>query len=183
MKVRGLPSLTKVQVVPGAEKAPEPLEPKATLPAGSDFVPDAVSVTVAVQTVAWPTTTLPGTQATDVLVARSPLNVTVRDGLAPRTALHGFVVPKHVEELRFVCPLQPAKVDVPFGVARNVTVAPLSEVVIFGRHVVVTVCEEAEPPVPPQLTGAVTAPVLGVTLTEPPPEPAKVKRRFRAAAT
>ena len=72
-----------------------------------------------------------------------PLNVTVSDGLPPRTAVHGFVrsgvASEHVEELRLAAPLQPAKTDPAAGVALNVTVAPLSEMVMFGKHVLPTV--------------------------------------------
>ena len=50
---------------------------------------------------------------------------------------------------------------------RNVTIAPLSEIVIFGAHVLVTVCEAAFVPVPPHETGALMVPVLGVIVTEP----------------
>ena len=39
-----------VQDVPGLENAPAPEEVKLTDPVGADFVPEAVSVTVAVQT-------------------------------------------------------------------------------------------------------------------------------------
>ena len=42
-----------VQVPPPAN-APEPLLPKPTVPVGVDVVPDAASVTVAVQIAAWP---------------------------------------------------------------------------------------------------------------------------------
>jgi hypothetical protein len=72
-------------------------------------------------------------------VATVAVKVTVSAGLEPNTALHGLVVPKQVEELRFEGALQPAKVDPPAVVARNVTVAALSEVEILGVHVLVTV--------------------------------------------
>jgi hypothetical protein len=42
----------RVHDVPGLENAPAPLEPKVTDPVGADFVPEPVSVTVAVQTLA-----------------------------------------------------------------------------------------------------------------------------------
>ena len=61
------------------------------------------------------------------------------------------------------------------------TVAPLSEVVILGKHVLVTVCEDAFVPVPPHETGALIVPVLGVIVTEPEPVPAKVRLQFRAS--
>ena len=109
------------------------------------------------------------------------MNVTVSDGFAPNTALHGLVVPEHVEELRLLAPLQPTNVDPPPAVALKVTVAPLSDVVIFGEHVLVTVCELAFVPVPPQDIGAFIVPVLGVTFTEPVPDPTNVKDKLRAS--
>jgi hypothetical protein len=69
VKVKLLPSLTSEQLALGV-KAPAPELVKATEPAGSDLPPAAVSVTVAVQTVPWLTTTLAGTQLTLVLVDR-----------------------------------------------------------------------------------------------------------------
>ena len=114
-------------------------------------------------------------------VATEPLNVTVSAALLPRMAEHGFVVPEHVEELRLPGALQPPNVDPPLGLALNVTVAPLSDVVIFGEHVLVTVCDAAAAPVPPQETGASTVPVLGVIVTEPLPVPANVKVQLRAS--
>ena len=45
-----LPSETSVQVAPGLENAPAPELEKVSVPLGSDFVPEPVSVTVAVQT-------------------------------------------------------------------------------------------------------------------------------------
>ena len=66
--------------------------------------------------------------------------------------------------------------------ALNVTVAPLSDVVILGEHVLVTVCELAFVPVPPHVVGALTVPVLGVIVTEPLPLPAKVRTQLRADA-
>src|SRR5690242_16238695 len=62
------------------------------------------------------------------------LKVTVRAGLPLNTALQGFVVPVHVLGLRLEGRLQPANVDPPVAVARNVTVAPLSDVVMFGEQ-------------------------------------------------
>ena len=71
VNVPATPSPTRVQVVPGRLNAPAPDEPKVTVPAGSDFPPAAVSVTVAVQTLPWLMTTLAGTQSTLVEVDRS----------------------------------------------------------------------------------------------------------------
>src|SRR2546430_7275185 len=51
-------------------KVPAPLLPKLTVPAGVLLVPVSVSLTVAVQVVAWPTTTDAGLQPTLVLGAR-----------------------------------------------------------------------------------------------------------------
>jgi hypothetical protein len=50
VKVSALPSETSVQVAPGLVNVPVPELEKVTVPVGSDFVPVAVSVTVAVQT-------------------------------------------------------------------------------------------------------------------------------------
>lgn len=174
----------RLQLVPGLEKVPDPSDVKLTVPVGVLAVPVAVSVTVAVQIVVVPTARVAGEQLTTVEVERDPLNVTVSVALEPKTALHGFVVPEHVDgPLRSFWLLQPAKVDPGLAVARNVTVAPLSDVVMFGLHVLVTVCEAAAAPVPPQDTGALTVPVLGVIFTDPAPVPANVTVQFRAAAT
>ena len=116
-----------------------------------------------------------------VAAAAAVLNVTVNIAPPPKMAEHGFVVPEHVEELRLPGALQPTNVEPPLGLALNVTVAPLSEVVIFGEHVLVTVCDAAAAPVPPQESGALTVPVLGVIITEPLPVPAKVKVQLRAS--
>ena len=67
-----------------------------------------------------------------------PLNVTVSSALLPAVPWQGFVVPEQVVGLK-VLALQPANVDPPLAVARNVIVAALSEVVIFGAHVLNTV--------------------------------------------
>ena len=90
-------------------------------------------------------------------------------------------MPEHVEELRLDGALQPPKADPPLALALNVTIAPLSEVVMLGEHVFVTVCEAAFVPVPPHDTGALTVPVLGVIVTEPVPLPAKVSVQLRAS--
>ena len=111
------------------------------------------------------------------------LNVTLRAGPPPNTALQGLVVPVHVDEPRALGALHPANVDVPLAVAVKVTVAPLSDDVMLGEHVLVTVCDAIAVPVPPHGTGAFTVPVLGVMVTEPPPLPAKVRISWRAAAT
>jgi hypothetical protein len=177
----GVPS---VQEVPGLENAPAPLEAKLTEPVGADFVPVPVSVTVAVHTLPCETTTLPGTQLTAVVVGRCPaLKVTVMAPPEPKTSEQGFVVPVHVLLDAFATPLHPANVEPPFAVALNVIVAALSDVVMFGEHVLVTVCEAAFVPVPPHETGALIVPVLGVIVTEPLPAPANVSTQFRAAAT
>src|SRR4051794_35401873 len=54
---------------------------------------------------------------------------------------------------------------------------------MFGAQVIVTVCDAALLPVPPQDAGALMDPVFGVILTCPVPVPAKVRTQFRAAAT
>jgi hypothetical protein len=92
-----------------------------------------------------------------------------------------LVVPVQVEGLRFSGRDHPAKVDPTPALALNVTVAPLAEVVILGEHVLVTVCEAMAVPVPPHETGALMVPVLGVIVTEPLPEPAKVRFKLRAS--
>jgi len=61
----------------------------------------------------------------------------------------------------------------------KVTVALLSEVEI--AHVLVTVCDDADAPVPPHVAGALTVPVFGVIVTEPLPVPAKVNVQLRAS--
>ena len=89
-----------------------------------------------------------------VVLTLPPLNVTVRDPLLPKTRLHGLVVPEQVDEVVPETKLHPPKVDPPFAVANRVIIAPLSEVEIFGEHVLETVCDAAGAPVPPQDTGA-----------------------------
>jgi len=146
-------------------------------------MPDAALVAVIVKLAALPA--LIGeafaTFVIDTSVVETVLNVTVSVGLEPNTALHGFVVPVQLEELRLFGALQPAKVDPPLAVATKVTVAPLSEVVILGEHVLLTVWEAAFVPVPPHETGAFTVPVLGVTVTVPLPVPANFRSKFRAS--
>ena len=75
----------------------------------------------------------------ETLVVATVLKVTVSVGPPPRTAVHGLVVPEQVEGLSAPWPLQPPKVEPTLGLARKVTVAPLSEVVMFGEHVLETV--------------------------------------------
>ena len=116
-----------------------------------------------------------------VVLTLPPLNVTVRVGLAPSTALHGLVVPEQVDELRLAAPLHPPNVEPTLATALKVTVAPLSEVVMFGKQVAETVCDAAFVPVPPHETGALTVPVLGVIVTVPLPVPAKVNNKLRAS--
>ena len=69
---------------------------------------------------------------------------------------------EHVDELKLLAALQPAKTEPPEAVAVKVTNAPLSLVVMLGKHVLVTVCEACAVPVPPQLVGALIVPTLGV---------------------
>src|SRR5438093_11115128 len=69
-------------------KVPAPLLPKLTVPVGVLLVPVSVSLTVAVQVVAWPTTTDAGLQPTLVLVGRLAVAIT------PVAAeLRGWTVP------------------------------------------------------------------------------------------
>ena len=57
-------------------KVPAPLLLKLTVPVGVLLVPVSVSLTVAVQVVAWPTTTDAGLQPTLVLVDRFAVTIT-----------------------------------------------------------------------------------------------------------
>jgi hypothetical protein len=171
--------------VPPDPNVPVPPERrlKEIVPPGLVFVPVAVvSVTVAVQVVAWSTARDASAQETTVDVDRLDAEkVTVKVALDPRTALHGFVVPVQVELDRSAAPLHPLKLDPAAALALNVTVAPFAEVVMFGKHVLETVWEAAAAPVPPQVVGALIVPVFGVMVTDPVPVPAKVKIQFRAA--
>lgn len=144
-------------------------------------VAPVAGLTVAVNVMACPNVDGLADELTDVEVAVAPLNVTVSAGLAPKTALQGLVVPVHVEELRLAGALQPPNVEPPVALALNVTVAPLSDVVMLGEHVPLTVCELAFVPVPPHDRGALTVPVLGVMVTVPVPVPANVKFKFLAS--
>jgi hypothetical protein len=111
---------------------------KLTVPVGLDLVPEPVSVTVAVQVVAWLKTTEDGLQDTPVVVVRTALKVTVRAGPEPVTVKpHGLVVP--AQPVKLVLALHPANVEPLLGVADNVPVALLLERVMFGEHVLVTV--------------------------------------------
>ena len=58
-------------------KEPAPLLLKLTVPVGVLLVPTPVSATVAVQVVAWPTTTVTGEQLRLVVVERLPTVTTV----------------------------------------------------------------------------------------------------------
>ena len=62
------PPATRLQLV--GLKAPLPLDVKVTAPVGFDFMPESLSVTVAVQVVGLPTAMLVGEQLTLVLVVR-----------------------------------------------------------------------------------------------------------------
>jgi len=115
------------------------------------------------------------------VVLAAPLKVTVNDGLPLNPELHGLVVPVQVEPVRFAGALQPANVDPPLALAVKVTDAPLSEIEILGEHVLETVCEAAFVPVPPHATGALIVPMLGTSVTEPVPLPAKVSVKLRAS--
>src|SRR2546428_4328355 len=70
-----LPLPESVQLV--ALKVPAPLLLKLTVPVGVLFVPTSVSATVAVQVVAWPTTTVAGEQPRLVLVERVAVTATM----------------------------------------------------------------------------------------------------------
>jgi hypothetical protein len=124
------------------------------------------------------------TDGDGVGVAVGALKVTVTVAFEPRTTLHGlFVVvqPGAGLAVRALCPLHPAKADPAAGTALRVTTALLSDVVIFGEQVLVTVCVAAAEPVPPQDRGAFTVPVLTVITTEPAPVPANARVQLRAS--
>src|SRR4051812_42302357 len=76
-----LPEPESVHVA-AAENAPVPLLVNVTVPDGADAVPLSVSLTVAVQVVAWLTTTLAGAQLTAVLVIRFVISTLTVDVLA-----------------------------------------------------------------------------------------------------
>jgi hypothetical protein len=154
----------------------------ATVPVGVTFVPDEISLTVTVAVLACPMTTVVGVRVTVVVVERWVLKVTVMFPFPLKTRTHGFVVETQLEELVLVTPLQPWKKEPELAVAKNVIVAPLAEVLMFGTHEAVTVCDDASVPVPPHDVGALTVPALGVIFTEPVPVPANVRFQFRAAA-
>jgi hypothetical protein len=74
--------LGPVKVLPAAaENDPEPFE-NVTVPVGVVLVPVSTSVTVAVHFVAWPTTTVAGTQLTVVDVSRWVMPTDVVEVLA-----------------------------------------------------------------------------------------------------
>ena len=73
-QVAELPEPERVQLV--ALKVPAPLLVKLTVPVGVVFVPASVSLTVAMQLVAWLTTTDDGEQLTVVPVERFAVTVT-----------------------------------------------------------------------------------------------------------
>ena len=74
-----------------------------------------------------------------VVVLRLALNVTVRAPAEPITAEHGFAVPAQVVEETPLTFDHPANVDPAAGAAARVMTAPLSDVVMFGEHALVTV--------------------------------------------
>jgi hypothetical protein len=71
------------------------------------------------------------------------LKVAVSVPLGPIVTLQVAVVPVHEltpeEGVKSACPLQPANVEPEAAVAVIVTSAPLSEVLMFGEHVLLTV--------------------------------------------
>ncbi len=177
------PTWARVQLVPGAEKVPVPDEVKLTLPVGNDFVPLAVSETVAVQTDPCPTETGFGVQTTAVLVVRVALNVAVTVVCPPpRTpSEHGLKFPAHVPMVGD----QPTKVDPASAVALRLTVAPLSE--LWRLHAWVSVIDFVVLTVDPGHVGPWKSrspvAVTTLTVTEPLPVPAKMMFTFLAAAT
>ena len=73
------------------------------------------------------------------------------------------------------------KLDPAPAVAVNVTTTLLSEIVMLGEHVLVTVWEATAVPVPPHVVGALTVPEAGVIVTDPVPPPAKMRSNWRAS--
>ena len=65
-------TVVKLQGVPVKDPDADPVLLKATVPPGVDAVPDAVSLTNAVQVTIWPIATETGEQVTAVLVPRRP---------------------------------------------------------------------------------------------------------------
>jgi len=65
-------TVVKLHGEPVNEPLAEPVLLKATVPPGVDAVPDAVSLTNAVQVTIWPIATETGEQVTAVLVPRRP---------------------------------------------------------------------------------------------------------------
>ena len=149
------------------EKAPVPEEENVTAPVGADFVPAAVSATVAVQVEGWFSVTGLGEHVTEVDVLRRLLNVTVSACAAfDMLKLQGLVVPVHVVVPPLTnVPLQPVNADPAFAVTVNVPVALLSRATLhvathgFGL-------------------GAGDAGLTPLNATEPPPDPANVSTRF-----
>ena len=154
-------------------------EEVTTLPAESSTATFTAGVTET------PATVFVGCWVNASFVAVWALKVTVRSPLPVNVPVQGFVVPGVVVVAQVVVTrfglLQLTKVDPVAGVALNVIVAPLTFVVMFGEHVLVTVCDEAGVPVPPHEVGASIVPLFGVRVTEPEPVPAKCSCQFRAA--
>jgi hypothetical protein len=165
---------TSVSEQEGAERLPTVVV-QDTLPVGLDFVPIvAVSVTVAVQELALPTTTEGGTHATLVAVLRVTLNVCALDSPPPGAGLKtvignvpvvarspaGIAAVSCVELTKLVVRLEPSKRTtelamklVPFTVSVN---APLFCALLVGEMLVVVG------------TGFATLKVIAVPLNEFP---------------
>ncbi len=81
------PSETSVQ---GSRRERERAEPssRGDRAEGSDFVPEPLSVTVAVHALPSPTATLPGTQVTPVVVGRRPVTTSRSAVLSTGVALN-----------------------------------------------------------------------------------------------
>jgi len=77
-------TVVKLQGVPVKDPEADPVLLNATVPLGVDAVPDAVSLTNAVQVTVWATTTVVGEQVTEVVVDRA---VTVTVLLVPTLPL------------------------------------------------------------------------------------------------
>jgi len=115
------------------------------MPAMSKFaLPVGVPLPLVLVTVAVKVTELPyveglALEVTAVVVVGLPLNVTVIAALPAATPVQGVVVPEQVVGLKLLTALQPPNVDTPLALALNVIIAPLTEVLIFGEHVLFTV--------------------------------------------
>jgi hypothetical protein len=123
-----------------------------------------------------------GGVVSDGVAVGARLKITVSSALGSMTAEHGFVISSHVFDKRFFAPIQPANTEPEAALAVKVTVALWLDVLMFGEHSLVTVCDDCGVPVPPQDVGASTVPEFGVIVTEPAPVPANFRTQLRTAS-